>query len=469
MMNRRLREVSRGRDLMGRSLRDLVPLSNTTLQAAERVLITGVAETFEEDSADMPAVAGRSFSVTVAPIRDPDGRITRVVNVSVETTDHLRARDALVVQARDLDNARREAVEANRAKDDFLAMLGHELRNPLAPVVTSLEVMRLRGEQSPELDVLERQVRHLTRLVDDLLDVSRITHGRIELERRTVDVALVVERALEMTRPLIEQRRQRVVTDLAPAAVQADLERLAQAVANLLTNAAKYSDVGSEIRVRARREEEVVSVSVEDDGMGIAPEMLGTVFTAFVQQPQVLARSTGGLGLGLSIVKSLVEAHGGVVFAHSDGPGRGSAFVIELPLAERSAAGAGGERPADLPRRAAPAMRILIVDDNVDAAWMLAKELELLGHVVVRAHDGPAALAVAATFDPEIALLDIGLPGMDGYQLGRALRAGRDVRLVAVTGYGQERDRARSRAAGFEAHLAKPVDMTLLQRLLATP
>jgi signal transduction histidine kinase len=467
MVNRRLRELHNGRDVIGRSLRELVPATNGTLQAAERVLITGVAETLEVDSADMPEVAGRAFSVTVAPIPDPDGRITRVVNVSVETTEHRRARDALVVQARDLESARREAVEANRAKDDFLAMLGHELRNPLAPMVTSLQLMRSRGEHSLELDVLERQVRHLTRLVDDLLDVARITHGRIELARRTVDVALVVDRALEMTRPLIEQRRQRVVTDLAPAAVHADLDRLAQAVGNLLTNAGKYSAIDSEIRLRARRAGERVSLSVEDDGIGIAPEMLGRVFDAFVQEPQMLARSTGGLGLGLSIAKSLVEAHGGAVSAHSDGHGRGSTFVIWLPLAETPAAGAGGGWPGIQPRGEAPARRILVVDDNVDAAWMLAKELELMGHVVERAHSGPAALAIAETFGPEIALLDIGLPGMDGYQLGSALRASHAVRLIAVTGYGLERDRAQSRAAGFEAHLPKPVDMTVLERLLA--
>jgi signal transduction histidine kinase/CheY-like chemotaxis protein len=467
MMNRRLREVSRGREIMGRSLRDLLPPTNRTLQAAERVLTTGVAETYEEISADMPPVAGQSLSVTVAPIHDPDGRITRVVNVSVDTTDHRLARDALVAQARDLEDARREAVEANRAKDDFLAMLGHELRNPLAPIVSTLELMRLRGERSLELDVLERQVRHLTRLVDDLLDVSRITHGRIELERRTVDVALVVERALELSRPLIEQRRQRVVTDLDAAAVDVDLDRLSQAVANLLANAAKYSELGSEIRLRARRAGQRLRLIVEDDGIGITAEMLGRVFDAFVQQPQAPARPKGGLGLGLSIVKSLVEAHGGVVSAHSDGPGRGSAFVIELPLAERPAVDADGERSERQRLPDAPARRILVVEDNRDVALMLATVLERMGHVVARAHDGPAALALAATFAPDIALLDIGLPGMDGYQLGAALRAGHDVRLVAVTGYGQEHDRKRSRAAGFEAHLVKPVDLTLLQRLLA--
>jgi signal transduction histidine kinase/ActR/RegA family two-component response regulator len=453
MVNRRTRELSGGIELLGRSLRDYVPASNRTLQAAERVLRTGVAETYEQASSEMPVVAGRSFSVTVVPIRDPDGRITRVMTASVETTEQERTRDALV--------------EASRAKDEFLAMLGHELRNPLAPIVTTLELMRLRGEHPRELDVLERHARHLTRLVDDLLDVSRIKHGRIELECRTVDVALVVERALEMTRPLIEHRRQQVVTDLPPAAVHADLDRLSQAVANLVTNAAKYSEIGSEIRLRARRDGQRVSLIVEDDGIGIVAEMLGRVFGAFVQQPQVLARSKGGLGLGLAIVKNLVEAHGGVVSAHSDGPGRGSAFTIELALAEMPAVDGSDERTGAEQRPDTPARRILLVDDNRDAALMLGNALEHMGHVVARAHDGPAALAIAATFVPEIALLDIGLPGMSGYQLGAALRAIYDIRLVAVTGYGQEQDRQRSLAAGFEAHLVKPVDLKLLQRLLA--
>jgi signal transduction histidine kinase len=466
MMNRRARELFAGRDLIGASFRDHVPPSNATLVAALRVFATGVPETIEVLVRDVESMVGRSFSTTVVPIRDPDGQITRIMTASLEVTEQRRAREALEAQARDLEIARRQAVEASRAKDDFLAMLSHELRNPLAPIVTTLELMRLSGMASMELDVLERQVGHLTRLVDDLLDVSRIARGLLELKRRDLDLTAIAIRALEMTKPLLEQRRQKVITALEPAAVHGDPDRLAHAVANLITNAAKYSEIGSQIRIQTQRSGELAKLSVADDGMGIAPDMIGRVFDAFVQQPQMLARSQGGLGLGLSIVRSLVEAHDGTVSAQSDGPGRGSTFIMQFPAIEGPGDRADVSRPQIRRHPPGQPRRILVVDDNRDAAASVQRGLEALGHIVATAHDGPSALAAAATFKPQVGFLDIGLPSMDGCQLAVALRAAHDIHLVAITGYGQLRDRQRSRDAGFEGHLVKPVTLDQLARLL---
>ena len=369
--------------------------------------------------------------------------------------------------------AKLEAQSANRAKDEFLAMLGHELRNPLAPIITAIQLMRLRGVSSPELGMLERQTRHLTRLVDDLLDVSRITRGKIELRKRPLEIVDTVLRAMEMVSPLLEQRAHRVHTQDVPAsglALEADPERLAQVIANLLSNAAKYSDAGSVITLSACRAGERVRFSVKDEGAGIAPDMLESIFNLFVQQPQTLARSEGGLGLGLAIVRSLVELHGGTVTVHSAGLGQGSEFVVELPAA-RDAAQSASSHQAAVAAAAAHAKRILVVDDNVDAGTMLGALLRLQGHEVELAQDGPEALSKAARFRPEIALIDIGLPMMDGYELARRLKQlcgqERALRIVAVTGYGLESDRERSAQAGFDDHLVKPVDIVLLDRLLS--
>ncbi len=372
--------------------------------------------------------------------------------------------------------ARAEAESANRAKDDFLAMLGHELRNPLSPILTSLHLMRMRGLHSAEQAVIERQVANLTRLVDDLMDVSRITRGKIDLRRRRVELAEVVLRGLEMAEPLVEQRRQRVVCDVPPEGlpVNADPDRLAQVVSNLLTNAAKYSEPGTTVEVSGGRSGSLAFLRVRDQGVGIKPEMLDRIFDLFVQEPQSLDRSKGGLGLGLTIVRSLVDLHGGTVSAASAGPGRGSEFVVHLPLepgAELEAA-PGSSRPV-LPVVAAPVSgpqhnRILVVDDNVDGAQGLAEILRELGHEVQLAHDGPSALQIARWFHPNVCLLDIGLPVMDGYQLARLLRESHDLpadaRIVAITGYGQDADRRRSSEAGFNAHLIKPVSLDALRQ-----
>jgi signal transduction histidine kinase/ActR/RegA family two-component response regulator len=360
--------------------------------------------------------------------------------------------------------AREQAESASRAKDEFLAMLGHELRNPLSPILTSLHLMELKASAdcTREREVIRRQVNHMVRLVDDLLDVSRIANGRVELRRRRIEVDHVIATALEVVSPLMEQRRHRVerTGTGGVSMVYVDPDRLSQVVGNLLANAAKYSDPGTFIRVHTEQQAESVVVRVIDQGAGIAPELLPDVFDLFVQGRRTLERSEGGLGLGLSIVKSLVELHGGVVEAKSPGPGEGSEFSFRLPLALGAPQETADDALAAVPHSAGRPRRVLVVDDNRDAADTLAQALSASGHEVRVAYDGPSALAVFAEFRPGLAFLDIGLPVMDGYELARRLRdddPGCALTLVAVTGYGQEVDRERSTRAGFDRHLVKPV------------
>jgi signal transduction histidine kinase len=368
--------------------------------------------------------------------------------------------------------AQRAAEAATRAKDEFLAMLGHELRNPLSPIVMATRLLRRRGVDGREIEIIERQLGQLVRLVDDLLDVSRITRGKIDLREERVALVDVVKRAIETTSPLLEQRRHPLVVSIPePLVIRGDPGRLAQVFGNLLTNASKYSDPGSEIRVQARALGDRVEIRFQDRGVGIRPDLLERVFDLFVQQPQSLDRSAGGLGLGLAIVQNLVKAHGGSVRAESAGLGAGSDFVVELPVATDP----GELRPDGLANdpgaRRAAMHRVLVVDDNEDAAETLARTLELLGHRVQVAFDGKTALEVAQTFHPEVALVDIGLPVMDGYELASRLKrmpGGAGVRLIAVTGYGQARDRAAALRAGFSEHVVKPVDVSKLDHLIAT-
>ena len=365
--------------------------------------------------------------------------------------------------------ARAEAESASRSKDEFLAMLGHELRNPLAPIVTALHLMKVRGDDAllKERTVIERQITHLTRLVDDLLDVSRITRGKVALKRERIEIAEVVAKAIELSSPLLEQRQHHLSIRVAThgLALDGDSTRLAQVVSNLLTNAAKYTAPGGHIEVSASREAERIVLAVRDDGIGIDPAILPRVFDLFTQERQSIDRSLGGLGLGLAIVRSLVAAHDGTVSAFSEGRGRGSLFTVELPAAARQDADAGAlQAPLPLAGRES---RVLIVDDNRDAAALMADVLHASGHATAVAYDGPAALQLAADFHPQVALLDIGLPVMDGYELARRLRALLGaVRLVAVTGYGQPEDRELALQAGFDAHLVKPVDIQALHEAL---
>ena len=410
----------------------------------------------------------RWFLTRVRPMRDAAGQIVRWVGINTDIDDQKRAemeRGELLEQAQ----------AAARAKDEFLAMLGHELRNPLAPIVTALQLLRLRGSDAGERErnIIERQVQHLIRLVDDLLDVSRITRGTLDLRKQRTEIAEVVARGIEIAKPLLEQRRQRLDVQMPRRglAVHGDPSRLAQIVSNLLTNAAKFTDPSGSIFVTAARESDVVVLRVRDTGVGISGEMLPSIFEAFVQERQALDRSQGGLGLGLAIVRSLVLAHGGDVEAHSEGPGRGAEFVVRLPALEPMVAVEEPEPPSRS-NVDGHGQRVLVVDDNEDAATLLAMALEGLGHEVRVAHDGPSALSVVQTFTPDVAFLDIGLPAMDGYELAAQLRARpalERVRLVALTGYGQQSDRETSHRAGFSAHLVKPVELAEIEAVIVHP
>jgi PAS domain S-box-containing protein len=390
----------------------------------------------------------------------------------------LRLLDLLARQAADLiERHQSEAAlkKANRRKDEFLAMLGHEMRNPLAPIVTALHLMRLKNDSATEREriVIERQVNHLIRLVDDLLDVSRITSGKVQLKKQWIELSNIVNRAIEMASPLLEQRKHNLILKIAPAGfeIYVDAERMAQAVSNLLTNAAKYTEPGGEISVIVRQRKDGIELKVRDTGIGIDPQLLPQIFDLFTQGSQPLDRSQGGLGLGLTIVRSLVQMHGGNVEARSEGPGKGSEFVIRLPVPVVPHNHAAGTQSRFIPQTPPTPNRryILVVDDNEDAADTLKTSLEAAGHVVHVAHDGPSALKLAGEIIPDVAVLDIGLPVMDGYELARQLRAQRGLAqlpLIAISGYGQESDQIRSRAAGFQAHLVKPVDPGQIELML---
>jgi two-component system CheB/CheR fusion protein len=364
--------------------------------------------------------------------------------------------------------------EADHRKDEFLAMLAHELRNPLAPIRTAVELINRRSSSDQHLTwaaaVIDRQTHQLTRLIDDLLDVARISSGKVSLERHSLDINTVIERAVETSRPLIDARRQQLTVSVEPSLwVDGDLLRLSQVIANLLSNASKFTPEGGRIDVRAAREGGEVAISVADNGAGIAEDMIDRVFDLFTQAHSTLDRSQGGLGLGLSLVQRLVLLHGGHVEARSAGPGQGSTFVVRLPvLATASAV------PASVPRAevngSGPSLRVLVVDDNADAAESICVYLTMEGHDVRTAHDGETALEIAEAFLPEVVVLDIGLPGLNGYDVARELRARPKTAhalLIALTGYGQPQDAFRSKAAGFDHHVVKPVQPERLSDLLS--
>ncbi len=368
--------------------------------------------------------------------------------------------------------ARRQAEAASRAKDEFLALLGHELRNPLAPIVTALSLMKLRrgADHERERGIIERQVHHLVRLVDDLLDVARITKGAVELVRAPVPLARAVGQSVEAAQPLLEERGHRLSLDLAEdLVVDADIHRLVQVIANLLMNAAKYTPDGGHVSLSVRGEGTMATISVRDNGVGIPPDLLQRVFDMFVQGERASDRSEGGLGLGLAVVKNLVERHGGRVAAASDGPGKGATFTVWWPLAPGVTVATLAEVPVVAPPMRP--LRVLVVDDNIDAATTLGELLKVLGHQPVVAHDAPSALELARQEAPEVALVDLGLPILDGFELITRLRnlpGLQALPAVAVTGYGQPSDRDRSHAAGFTRHVVKPVGLEDLRALLAS-
>jgi PAS domain S-box-containing protein len=417
---------------------------------------------FEEEGWRVRADGSQFWAnVVINAIRDANGQVIGFTKITRDLTDRKRADEERT--------ARLAAEAANRAKDEFLAILGHELRNPLAPIVTAVDILKHRsGERDArELEIIERQLQHVTRLVDDLLDVARIVQGKIEVRRESLDIGDVVTRAIEQARALLEHRGHRLTVELPrdPVHVEGDQARLVQVVGNLLVNSAKYTEPGGNIAIDVRDLAGRVAIEVRDDGIGIAPDLMPRVFDLFAQgDHEAPAR---GLGLGLALVRRLVELHGGTVEAHSDGPRRGSTFVVDLPtvpppphVERRGAARTRVTRPR----------RVMIVDDHVDAAMLLGDALALAGHEVRTVNSPEDAIETVRTFHPDVAILDIGMPGMDGYELARTLRerlGDTKLKLIALTGYGQPSDRERSAAAGFDAHFVKPVDLRHLHEDIA--
>ncbi len=393
------------------------------------------------------------------PVRDDHGRILCWAGINLDIGDIKQAEQALV--------------EADRRKDEFLAILAHELRNPLAPMRYALAIARQPSrtaeQQRQAEDVIDRQLKHMSRLLDDLLDVSRITHGTLELRRSQIDLTSIVATAIEAARPLIDAKRHELTLELPiqTLRVDADLVRLSQVFANLLINAAKYTDAGGKIQLRAWQEDGQVAVSVRDNGIGIAPEMVPRLFRLFSQARTALERSEGGLGIGLALVKGVVALHGGSVQAHSDGPHLGSEFTVRLPL--------GTVRPAEIAHAVdgiqvnGTRLRMLVADDNRDNAETCAMLLRLRGHEVHTAYGGRIAFDVAQRVQPQVLLLDIGMPELNGYELARKIRGepwGQSMILVAITGWGQQEDKERALAAGFNHHLTKPIELGQLDAVL---
>ncbi len=419
---------------------------------------------------DGSAIAVR---MSAAPLLDAAGAVQSIVLTFEDVTARNHAEERRHAVER---RARADAEAASRAKDEFLAMLGHELRNPLSAVRNAVVTARLDpSRRDRALEIATRGADQLGRLVDDLLDIARITHGRIALRTQRLVVDRVVERAIEATRSLVDDRAHALSVSLAGTHVliDGDATRLEQVVANLISNAAKYTEPGGRITIEVARAGGDVAIRVRDDGIGIGPEMLERVFDLFAQAERSLARIQGGLGIGLTIVKRLVELHGGRVEARSAGLGKGAEFIVRLPAVALPVAvaherdGTAVSLPTD---DRAEYTRVLLVEDNVDAADSLAALLEVMGHRVRVAHDGPRALEIARTRLPDLMLVDIGLPGMDGYEVAREVRRDpqlRNVVLVALTGYGRDEDREHALAAGFDRHLVKPVEPDTLESLVA--
>jgi PAS domain S-box-containing protein len=434
------------------------PASNPVDRVLREGIVVGLANHTALISKDG---SERSIEDSAAPIRDAGGRISGAVMVFHDVTERRRAEKALK--------------EADKKKDEFLAILAHELRNPLVPIRNGLNVLKLAGNDADTAEdaraMMDQALTQMVRLVDDLLDASRITTGKLQLRKERVELAAVVRSAVETTRPLMDEHGHKLTVTLpsTPILLDADATRLAQVLSNLLNNAAKYSDKDGHITLTAEQRVDEVVVRVRDRGIGIPAEHLRRVFDMFVQVDPAFERAQGGLGIGLSLVKGLVEMHGGTIEARSDGPGTGSEFTVRLPVAvtepPESPSVNGGETVS-----AAAKYRILIVDDNRLSTRSTAMLLRLMGHDLATAHDGIEGMERARTFRPDVILLDIGLPELNGYEAARRIRAepwGKSVFLVAVTGYGQEEDRRRSLEAGFDYHMVKPIDIAELEKKLS--
>lgn len=428
---------------------------------------TALAAPFNHICASHSRVIPAESYTTLA---EPDDRLRRIV----ELQQKAHSLQAEIAERKQAEEALRQA---NQRKDEFLAMLAHELRNPLAPIRNAVALLRRLSPPEPQLqqarEVIDRQVQHLTRLVDDLLDTARITQGKIALRREKLELMNVIGRALEMSRPLIEARGHQLHLSLPqePLRLEGDLLRLAQVIANLLSNAAKYTQEGGQIWLLAERAGAELVLRVRDNGMGIPATLLPHIFGLFTQAERSLDRAEGGLGVGLALVRSLVEMHGGRVEAFSAGQGQGSEFVVYLPLLTKASPKRKATPVSSADNAAAPgsSRRILVVDDNIDSAECMALLLRLGGHEVQLAHDGQAALDTALMFQPQVILLDLGLPKLDGYEVARRLRERPQMQkavLIALTGYGRAEDRQLSEQAGFDHHLTKPVDPNTVEALI---
>jgi PAS domain S-box-containing protein len=449
-------------EAIGRSVRMLIPDDR---QDEEVMILSRLrrGERIEHYETIRVTKEGRliDVSVTISPLRDETGTVVGASKV---------ARDVTVQK-----QIERELHEADERKNEFLAILAHELRNPLGPIRHAVKILRARAPSPDELNwatnIIDRQTEHMTRLVEDLLDVSRITRGTIELRRERVDVATILQTAVEASSALMERNRHqlKVITPAQPLYVEGDITRLTQVVTNLLDNAAKYTDPGGKIWLAGEGEGDTAVIRVKDSGIGIPSEMLPRIFDMFTQAGLSLERSQGGLGVGLALVDRLVRLHGGTVTAYSAGAGQGSQFIIRLPVAPAQKGAAAERREAPLPA-GANRCRVLVVDDNVDSVESLAMLLRMTGHEVETASDGEAALHRAEEFRPDLAILDIGLPKMNGYDLAKQIRRrpwAKDVVLIALTGWGQAQHRLRSKESGFNHHLTKPVEFDALQQILA--
>ena len=466
---------------------DLSHMAPWVIRTGTPELVTEVDEAFLREI----AIDGESFercrqmglTSTMSVPLVARGRILGAITLSTDRSERCFGSEDLEIAldfARNvalvLDNSRlyHEILETDRRKDEFLAMLAHELRNPLSPILNALEILRLRGEEPAARErallLARRQARHMARLVDDLLDVSRITRGKIELRKERVELGALVAHAIESSRSLLEARGHEISVSLPgePVWMEADPARMEQVLANLLNNAAKYTDPGGKVWVFVERPKDCEAViRVKDTGAGIPQDMLNKVFDLFSQVDRSLDRSQGGLGIGLTLVRSLVSLHGGSVRALSEGPGKGSELLVRLPVLAP-----GSEELAETPAKTNGdrRRRILVVEDNVDSAAALFELLRLWGHEVRVALDGPAAVEVTARDPQEIVLLDIGLPGMDGYRVAEIMRAQKGMetaRIAALTGYGQETDQQRSKTAGIDRHFTKPLDVAVLKEFLA--
>ena len=464
LANPRFEELVGRTALMGRKGREVIgnPAAEPTWRILDEVLASG-GPFLGTEFPEFFGLQGRVFNFVAQPTQSAAG-VSGVMIHAVEVTESVVAHQKTEALARQL-------AQLGRSKDEFLAMLGHELRNPLAPILMALNLMKSRAPEDERARlVIERQVKHLTRLVDDLLDVSRATMGKIDLRREPLEVATAVARAVEVSAPLLELKKHQLTVKVPGNGllVAGDPVRLAQVIGNLHNNAAKYTDAGGHLEVDARRDGEEVVLRVRDDGIGIAADRIGPIFDLFVQGVQPPDRAHAGLGIGLTLVRSLVQLHGGYVEARSEGVGRGSEFTVRLPaLADELPATRSQQRP--LPGRAGR-RRVLVVDDNRDAAEMLGEALRHEGHEVREAYDGLTALVAAAQFQPQLVLLDLGLPGMDGFEIARRLRAdpqfGEVLKIVALTGYGQEQDRRRTAEVGIDRHLVKPVSLDAILEVL---